>query len=93
MPTQWLESIGLGALAFVLARTEVRRDGDAIATYFAAYGSFRLMLEALRDDPRGHLPGLPSALSPSQWISIALLATACALVATRTRRTGVSVPT
>lgn len=86
VPTQWLESASLGALAFVLARTKVRRDGDAIAIYFAAYGVLRLLLETLRDDVRGRLPGLPAVLSPSQWISVALIAAACVLASTRTRR-------
>ncbi len=62
------------------------RDGDVIALYFASYGAVRLVLETLRDDSRGTLPGLPAWLSPSQWISVALLLAAGALAATRDRR-------
>jgi phosphatidylglycerol:prolipoprotein diacylglycerol transferase len=86
VPTQWIESMCLGVVALVLARTPPRREGDAIATYFAAYGAIRILLETLRDDPRGHLPALPMMLSPSQWISVVLLLAAAVLLATRARR-------
>lgn len=85
VPTQWLESAALGAIALWLARTRPAREGAVIARYFASYAVVRIALETLRDDPRGALPWLPAWLSPSQWVSVGLLVAAGALTATRAR--------
>ncbi len=72
-PTQLYESALCLALAFgatwLLPRK--RFDGQLLLVVLSGYGLGRLLLETLRGDGRGGLVGL----SPSQWISLAILVT------------------
>lgn len=84
-PTQLYEAFGEAVAAAVLIgwvlpgiRAGKYRYGTAFLGYFVYYSVFRFLLEFLRGDDRGLF--LSSALSPSQWVSLAAgLAAAWAL--------------
>lgn len=84
-PTQLYEAFGEAIAAAVLIgwvlpgiRAGKYRYGTAFLGYFVYYSTLRFLLEFLRGDDRGVL--FSSAMSPSQWISLAAgLAAAWAL--------------
>ena len=65
-PTQLYEAIFLAALYFLLLRAGNR---SRFWIYLAGYGIARFLLEYLRADTRGTIPGI-SVLTPSQVISL-----------------------
>jgi len=72
-PTQLYESVFAFALFVVLRwvlRPRLARDGQLFGAMLALYGTFRIGLEFVRDDPRGAL----GPLSTSQLIGIPLIA-------------------
>ena len=73
IPVQAFESLGLVALAVVVAWAPLRRAGDRVLLYLTGYALLRSVLELWRDDVRGELLGLGSWLSPAQVTSLAIL--------------------
>ncbi len=74
-PTQLLEFVLLLGLGLFLLRAKLHR-ALLIALYLLSYGSIRLFIENLRGDL---IRGNWGFLSPSQWISILLIATGASL--------------
>lgn len=74
-PTQLLEALTLLALSFYLLRS-TRDKMTLIAHYLLIYGGARLLVEFLRGD---EIRGQWGSLTPSQWISLALLLAGIAL--------------
>lgn len=73
-PTQLYSSLGnltLFGLALALSRRNPPQ-GSLIAFYLLGYGTFRFLIEFIRNDYRGPVFG---GLFPSQWISIGLVIT------------------
>lgn len=68
-PTQLLETIGLGFLAFHLFRSK-RAKEELVGHYLLGYGVLRFFIEILRGD---QIRGYWGPLTPSQWISIVLI--------------------
>lgn len=75
-PTQLMEAFGEALAAYILIakvlpniRKGKLRYGTAFIGYFLYYSTLRFLLELLRGDDRGAF--LSSALSPSQWVSLA----------------------
>ncbi len=67
-PTQLVESFSLLFLGLIILKKV--KDSYALPIYFISYGVIRILVESLRgDDNRGAW----GPLSPSQWISIALI--------------------
>jgi phosphatidylglycerol:prolipoprotein diacylglycerol transferase len=71
-PTQLLEAILLLALGFFLYYSK-RARYDLITSYILTYGVLRLLVEGLRGDG---VRGEWGILTPSQWISLGLIAAA-----------------
>ena len=67
-PTQLLESFSLLILGWFLIKKRTRQN--SVSLYFICYGVLRLTIEALRGDA---IRGLWGPLTPSQWISLALI--------------------
>jgi len=67
-PTQALESLGLLILFFFLLKARV--SSKSLAIYCLGYGALRFVLEILRGD---EIRGMWGVLTPSQWISLALI--------------------
>lgn len=89
-PVQLYEAAGELAIAFIMAAWVLPRThegryryGTAFFGYIAAYSVLRFFVEFARGDGRGFF--LSSALSPSQWWSLAGLAAALAML----RRNGI----
>lgn len=75
-PTQLLEALGLFALGFYLLKS--KRDKQFLsAIYLMAYGILRLFIESLRGDL---VRGMWGPLTPSQWISLALIVSGTCLI-------------
>ncbi len=68
-PTQLIEAIALMALGTYLLSSKQHRK-QSFFLYLIAYGGLRLFLESLRGDT---VRGLWGPLTPSQWISLALV--------------------
>ena len=89
-PTQLYESAADAAIGFILLATllpRVRRKelapGTVLFSYVVLYGAARFVIEFFRFDDRG--ASLPP-FSVSQWISLAGMAVAGALLASRGAR-------
>lgn len=77
LPTQLYESIFLFALFAVVSVLYLKKIECTFETYLLSYGVWRFFIEYLRVDDRGVLlPGL----TPSQWISVCLIAVGIALI-------------
>lgn len=75
-PTQLLEALGLFAIGFYVLKS--KRDKQFLSSiYLIAYGCLRLFIEALRGDL---VRGMWGPLTPSQWISLALIVSGCCLL-------------
>lgn len=70
-PTQLLEAAGLFLLGLYLIRSKASRS-TLVGVYLALYGILRFGVEILRGD---EIRGTWGFLTPSQWISVALLIT------------------
>jgi len=68
-PTQLIEACGLLFLGTYLYKSKQPRK-ILVADYLVVYGSLRLLVEALRGDI---VRGTWGVLTPSQWISLALI--------------------
>ncbi len=68
-PTQILEALGLSVVGLCLLK--MKPSLEAIRVYLVTYSIMRFGLEALRAD---HVRGFWYYLTPSQWISLLLLA-------------------
>lgn len=83
-PTQLYAALWEGGVAFLLshqARSPIlKRPGTLVGLWFVLHGFGRLLMESLRDDPRG-----PLLLGQTigVWLSLVLVAAGSALVATR----------
>ena len=94
IPAQLVEAAGCLVLSLALcalhrSRTSQARPGLVVGAYLAAYGALRFFTETLRADERAHPFG--GALTISQCISVAAIATGAALLllaAARTRGEG-----
>jgi len=75
-PTQLYEAVLLFGIWFV-TKNIVQRENRAFA-YLLSYGTGRFALEFIRGDQRGSIPAF-EFLSPSQLMSIAMVATGAAL--------------
>lgn len=81
-PTQLIEAIGLMVLGVFLLRSRLPVRVLA-ATYLVTYGILRFGIELLRgDEIRGNWGGM----TPSQWISLALLVTGVGLAIQQFRK-------
>lgn len=67
-PTQLIEALALLILGWVLLKSSERKM--ALSLYMISYGLIRFVIEALRGD---EIRGLWGSLTPSQWISLALV--------------------
>jgi phosphatidylglycerol:prolipoprotein diacylglycerol transferase len=67
-PTQLLESLSLFMLGLLILKKV--KDSYALPVYLISYGVIRIFIEYLRGDD---IRGIWGPLSPSQWISIALI--------------------
>lgn len=67
-PTQALESLGLFIIALYMLK--VRPSCKSLAVYLIGYGLLRFGIEVLRGD---EVRGIWGSLTPSQWISLALI--------------------
>ena len=74
-PTQALESIGLILVSVFLLKS--KRSLSSFAIYFLGYGFLRFSIEILRGD---EIRGLWGYFTPSQWISLILIATGLILI-------------
>jgi phosphatidylglycerol---prolipoprotein diacylglyceryl transferase len=68
-PTQLIEAIGLLGMGVFLLKSK-RDKRSLISFYLISYGILRLLIESLRGDI---VRGLWGSLTPSQWISLALI--------------------
>jgi phosphatidylglycerol:prolipoprotein diacylglycerol transferase len=68
-PTQLIEAFGLALLGLYLYKSKMNRL-VLLANYLVGYGLLRLVVESLRGDL---VRGLWGPLTPSQWISLALI--------------------
>lgn len=75
-PTQLIEAIGLLSMGIYLLKSE-RDKRSLISFYLICYGLLRLLVESLRGDI---VRGLWGSLTPSQWISLALIVSGTCLV-------------
>jgi phosphatidylglycerol:prolipoprotein diacylglycerol transferase len=93
-PTQLYESFFMilvfGFLVWLHRRKKF--DGQVLIAYGIIYGIFRFLIEFLRDDPRGNLFGLNSALglSTSQIISLVVAVGAVVFMIVRLRKAAAS---
>lgn len=74
-PTQALESLGLFILAFFLLKAHA--SIKSFALYFMGYGILRFGIEILRGD---EIRGMWGPLTPSQWISLAMILAGIVLI-------------
>jgi len=81
-PTQLYAALWEGGVAYLLTRLDPRfkKPGTLVGLWFVLHGFGRLLMESLRDDPRG-----PLLLGQTigVWLSLVLVAAGSALVATR----------
>lgn len=70
-PTQLYSSLANFIIFLMLCyiRQKTKISGMVIVSYFYIYGTFRFLIEIIRDDERGHILGITS-LSTSQTIAI-----------------------
>lgn len=73
-PVQLYEAAVAFALCWFLGRRFARRRyaGELAVTFCLLYGSWRIAAELLRADAPGWRPGV-YALTPNQWVSVALI--------------------
>ena len=90
-PTQLYEAVGCAAVAAALLRLLRRvqagelREGTVLFAYMLAYSVLRFGIEFLRGDDRG---GFLWGMSPSQWLGLAVAASAAAAIRLRGLRAG-----
>ncbi len=77
-PTQAFESLGLFFISFFILKS--RASLQSFAIYFLGYGVLRFGIELLRGD---EIRGLWGPLTPSQWISLAMISVGLMLLMTR----------
>jgi len=81
IPVQLFEALFLFALTAFLWLYTGRRRGSGFALYMILYGAWRFFAEFLRADDRGAT--IVTALSPSQFTSVLLIAAGLVLLAVR----------
>ena len=84
IPTQLYEALFLFALSVVLWFLVKRFPSSGLGVYLAAYGIWRFFIEFYRGDERGRT--VVPFLTPSQLVSLLMLAAGIALLIVRARR-------